>query len=76
LNRANDGTLSFITPKGNRICDYPPTVTSDTSLEDINQQAGLDIDHKTAIPNWHFGNMDLHMAVSGLYEATHKNASE
>ncbi len=76
LIRANDGTLSFITPNGNRICDYPPTVTSDRSLEDINNQAGLDIDHETAVPNWHWGNMDLHMAVSGLCEATHKNTLE
>ncbi len=68
LSRESDGTLTFMTPKGNRIYHYLEPVTSDTHLEVLNQQTGLDIDHETAIPNWHFGGMDLHMAVSGLYD--------
>ncbi len=71
LIRENNGALSFITPKGNRICDYPQPVTSNSSLEVINQDNGLDINPDTAIPNWQGEHMDLDMAVSGLYAPAH-----
>ena len=70
-----DGALSFMTPKGNRIQDYPEPVTSDTPLEVLNQQIGLDITPKTTIPQWHGERMDLDMAVSGLYDLTCKMSS-
>ena len=69
----SNGALSFMTPKGNRISEYPQPVTSDTRLETLNQQIGLDITPKTAIPQWHGERMDLDMAVSGMYALTHKN---
>jgi hypothetical protein len=70
------GALSFITPKGNRICEHPQPVTSDTSLEVINQQARLDIHPETAVPNWHGEVMDLDLAVSGMYALAHQKELE
>jgi hypothetical protein len=35
-------------------------------LEGENSEAGLDIDHKTAIPNWGGEGMDLDIVVHGL----------
>jgi len=72
----DDGALSFMTPKGNRIFDTPQPMTSDKTLESINQQTGLDINHKTAFPNWHGERMDLDMAVSGLYDLEHQHVME
>ncbi len=76
LLHAGNGRLSFMTPKGNRIHDCPQPLSSDKSLEDLNQQAGLDIDPGTAIPNWQGESMDLDMAVSGLYELTRQYVIE
>ncbi len=68
------GGLSFFTPSGNRICEYPHPVTSDKRLEAINQHARLDIHPDTAVPNWHGEVMDLDLAVSGMYALAHPNA--
>jgi hypothetical protein len=65
------GALGFMTPKGNRICEYPQPVTSDKSLEVINQQARLDINPETAVPNWQGEEMDFDFAVSGMYALAH-----
>jgi hypothetical protein len=65
------GALSFMTPKGNRINDYPQPVTSDKSLEVNNQQARLDINPETAVPNWQGEEMDFDFAVSGMYALAH-----
>ena len=69
----SSGALSFMTPSGNRICEYPQPVTSDKSLEAINQQARLNINPETAVPNWQGEVMDLDLAVSGMYELVHQN---
>ena len=65
------GALSFFTPKGNRISEFPQPVTSDKSLETINQQARLDINPETAVPNWQGEVMDYDLAVSGMYALAH-----
>ena len=62
-----------MTPKGNRIQDYPEPVRSVKPLEVLNQQEELDINHETSIPIWHGERMDLNMAVSGLYELSHRD---
>ena len=72
----SNGALSFMTPSGNRICEYPQPLTSDLNLKDIHQQAGLDIGPKTAVPNWHGEVMDLDLAVSGMYALAHQNVLE
>ena len=69
----SNGALSFMTPKGNRIQDYPEPVRSVKPLEILNQQQELDISHETSIPIWHGERMDLNMAVSGLYELSHRD---
>ncbi len=67
MKHETSGALSFTTPKGNRICEYPQPSISNSNLETINHQAGLDIKPDTAIPNWHGEVMDLDLAVSGMY---------
>ncbi|HET6565843.1 MAG TPA: HNH endonuclease signature motif containing protein, partial [Xanthomonadales bacterium] len=68
LIKSAGNRFQFINPQGVVIPDVPKKrfCGNVLELEAGNKQTGLQIDHKTAIPNWGGEGMDLDIVVHGL----------
>ena len=62
------GTIHFTLPGGEKIQTGPDTRFRGNvvAIQSTNQSNGLEIDHKTAIPEWYGDRMDPEMAVDML----------
>ena len=72
----NDGARRFIRPDGSVLPESYPPVLSDTSIEALNRELGLEIDKATCQSKWLGESMDYSSAVGELLEAAERHAAK
>jgi 5-methylcytosine-specific restriction endonuclease McrA len=79
IERLPDGTLQFRTPAGWVLSHVPAPVPVPEdpvgALKAANEAHGLDIDARTAVPDWDGQPLDLHLAISALHPLANRPSS-
>ncbi len=78
LIKLTGGGFQFINPQGQAVPQAPKPRSRGNAfvLESENTQSGIHIDHKTGIPNWLGGGMEMDIVIEGLLRRQDNKGSE
>jgi hypothetical protein len=78
LSRLPGGAFHFINLQGEVVPEVPKKRSRGNAfvLESENSKSGLQIDHKTGIPNWLGGGMEMDIVIEGLLRRQESKDSE
>jgi len=78
LNKLTGGGFQFINHHGEVVPSAPKMRSSGNvfALENENTNSGIQIDHKTCIPNWLGGGMEMDIVIEGLLRRQETKSSE